>query len=173
MLSAEQARYSDISDSARKDVIENRNFAAGQMRGKGLSAGQQQSYSSQLGAQANRQMERINSLENNRYQQIQLANMQNRSQANQYNTAASERYDIADAQNRAVQDRYLDEAAKEVSSMAERDLLNKYARARDNKAFKRDIEIAKNMQEGSFKNKTAFGGAQYIPSGRYTMNNKN
>jgi len=128
-------RYKDMSAEQRAAIVEQRNASLGSLRGRGLSAGQEQAYASQIGAQAIRESGKVNALEAQRYDQVNNANIQSRNQAGAMNTQMAARYDEIDAQNRAAKQAYTDQGIKDISQFGQVNENKRYMMDRDAKAY--------------------------------------
>ena len=131
----EDMQYKDMSAAQRAAITEQRNTNMGNLRGRGLSAGQTQSYASQIGAQAVRQNAQVNDREAQRYDSVNNANIQGRNQATAMNTQMASRYDAIDAQNRAAKQKYGDQGILDVANFRQVDEQKRYKMDKDKRAF--------------------------------------
>ena len=133
-----QETYRDYSQQARRDLTEQRNFQSGQLRGKGLSAGQQQSYNQQIGNQYARRVGDINSQEVQRRDSVQNRNLQRYDQGQMTNLGLQNQYDDQDAQARAVKQRYFDQGVTDTSQLAQLDEQAGWMKRRNDKQYEMD-----------------------------------
>lgn len=150
-VTPEEFKYSDASQTQRKAINEARNASLQATRGKGLSAGQEQAYASQISGQALNSYEQVNEKERARYDAIQQANTQQRNQANQVNTQLANQYDMMDEQARAVKQKYKDTAFSEIASHAMYDEQKRYMQKRDAKRYETDKKTLKLINQLSDK----------------------
>jgi hypothetical protein len=131
----EQLDYRDMSAAQRRAVREQRNAEQQMLRGKGLTAGQQQSYLSQAGGRYAGRMEDINEREAQRASAVDQYNVAQRARAGEMNLNLARQYDVEDAQNRAARQRYLDTAFAETSTLAGIEEQADYMRDKDRRMF--------------------------------------
>jgi len=125
--------YEDRSASDRRATTEQRNYATQQLRGKGLSVGQQQAYQNQIGSRYLNQMEGINEREAQRQDNVDAQNVALMNQAEMSNLQLANQYDTFDDQAEAARQRYMDEAMSDVSKFAQLDEQKRYMMDRDKK----------------------------------------
>jgi len=131
----EELKYQDLSHAQRRAITENRNYQGSMMRGKGLSAGQQQGYSSQLGSRFLGGMEQINEREAQREADFSIRNIGARNQAQLQNIGFANQYDMFDDQAEAVRENYKGEAMKELADLSESETRDLYKRDKDVRDF--------------------------------------
>lgn len=148
--SPDEIEYKDRSAVERRENLQGMNAQMGMMRGKGLSAGQQQGYSGQAKAGYLDRGEAINQNEAKRFDQIQQYNVGQGNQAKMQNLTLANQYDTFDDQAKAVKKEYTDKGYKEMSSLAESDTRLKYQVDRDNKAFEIDEKSIPLYQTGNW-----------------------
>lgn len=112
-------KYQDRSETSRRAATEQRNAANRSVRGRGISAGQAQSYATQTGARYQKVMDQINEGEARRYDTIQNFNTNQRNRSRQTNLQLANQYDMQDAQAEAVRQRYMDTGLSEISTLAQ------------------------------------------------------
>lgn len=134
----DEFKYEDRSQAQRRAVTEQRNFASQQLRGKGLSIGQQQGYQGQIGARYLRGQEAINEREAQRADQIDYMNTNSFNESRRFNLNLANTYDDLDARNKAARQAYNDQFYSDVSTLAQIDEQRKYIMDRDNRAFGMD-----------------------------------
>jgi len=152
-ITSDKYKYEDMSAKDRQDNVEARNFQNLSMRGKGLSAGQIQSYGAQNAAQYYGNAERINAAENERRYKTDQANVDLGNRDKQTNLSLANQYDAIERQQRAVRQKYKDASYSDFSKLAQLDEQAKYMQNKDRKMFLRDKATlpflgTKNMQIG-------------------------
>ena len=164
----EELKYKDRSASDRRASTEKRNYQSSLMRGKGLSAGQQQSYSSQIGSRFLAENEAINEREARIADQIDQYNVQGRNQAKMQNIGLANQYDAFDDQADASKQAYTDAAMSETSDLAESKTRDAYKRDADRRAFfiqNKSIPLASTgnyvYKNGKWWEPTFTGGGKY------------
>jgi hypothetical protein len=123
----------------------------GNMRGRGLSAGQAQSYASQIGAQALRANAQVNDREAQRYDAVNNANIQGSNQAKAMNTQMASRYDEIDAQNRAAKQKYGDQGILDIANFGQVNEQKRYMMDRDKRAFEIQEETLPFLGTGNYE----------------------
>ena len=131
----EELKYQDRSAADRRASMEKRNYQGAMMRGKGLSAGQQQGYLGQIGSRFLAEQEAINEQEARRADAIDQYNVQGRNQAKMQNIGLANQYDMFDEQADAAKQAYTDTAMSEISDLAEAETREAYMRDADRRAF--------------------------------------
>lgn len=129
----EEQEYIDRSAAKRRANVEERNYENLISRGKGLSAGQKQSYAGQIGSRYLAKDEAINETEAQRADAIAKGNVDARNVAKQYNITLANKYDEQDDMNEAVRQKYLDAAYSDMSKFAMLDEQKRYMMDRDRK----------------------------------------
>lgn len=142
----ENLRYTDRSAYDRRSIAENRNFQMGSLRGKGISAGQQQSYAGQIGSRYLSANERANQLETQRFDTTRNYNIAQRNQAALQNLGLSNQYDDIDRQSKAVRKRYSDVGLSELATIAQVNEQRDYMKARNKKEDERDQKVLNSMR---------------------------
>jgi len=135
---SEKYKYEDMSAKDRQTNVEQRNYQNLSMRGKGLTAGQIQSYGAQNNAQYYGNSEGINQRENKKRYEISNANVELTNKDKQANTALANQYDAIERQQRGVQQRYKDASYSDFSKFAQLDEQKQYMMNKDRKMFLRD-----------------------------------
>lgn len=131
----DEYKYADRSAAQRRAALEQRNFSGNQLRGKGLSMGQQQGYMGQVASRYLAANEDINEREAQRNDSIDQANTAMFNDAKQQNLGLANQYDVMDSQNRAARKAYLDRAFADVSELAQYDEQKRYMKQKDERQF--------------------------------------
>ena len=152
-ISSDKYKYEDMSAKNRQDNVEARNFQNQTMRGKGLSAGQIQSYGAQNAAQYYSNAERINAAENERRYKTDQANVDLGNRDKQTNLSLANQYDGIERQQKAVRQKYKDASYSDFAKLAQLNEQQKYMMNKDRKMFLRDKATlpflgTKNMKVG-------------------------
>ena len=160
-ITSDKYKYEDMSAKDRQDNVEARNFQNQTMRGKGLSAGQMQSYGAQNAAQYYSNAERINAAENERRYKTSQANVDLGNRDKQTNLSLANQYDAIERQQRAVKQRYKDTATSDWTKLSQLDEQQRYMMDKDRKMFLRDKMTLPYLGTSRFK--PGYDGIQYIP----------
>lgn len=156
-LGTEELKYRDTSAAQRQSAIEQRNAQALNLRGKGLSSGQQQSYMSQAGSRYMQNMGNINAMEAQKRTGVDQYNAAQRARVREMNLNLANQYDTAQTQNEAMRQSYLSSAFKEISDKATTAEQRRYMKDRDERAFDMDEKRLNLMESNNYKiNKNSF-----------------
>lgn len=137
-LNSNKYKYEDMSAKDRQANVEQRNYQNLSMRGKGLTAGQIQSYGAQNNAQFYGNAEGINARENQKRYEIANANVDLTNKDSQTNLSLDNQYDAIERQQRAVQQKYKDSSYSDLAKLSQLDEQKKYMMNKDRKNFLRD-----------------------------------
>ena len=135
---SDKYKYEDMSAKDRQTNVEQRNYQNLSMRGKGLTAGQIQSYGAQNAARYYGNSEGINQRENQKRYEIANANVDLGNRDKQSNMALANQYDAIERQQRGVQQKYKDASYSDFSKLAQLDEQQRYMMNKDRKSYLRD-----------------------------------
>ena len=156
----------DRSYAIRNAIIEERNAERESLRGKGLSAGQQQGYMGQIGSRYLGKMEEVNEREAQKADEIQKYNAASRMQAAQSNLGLANQYDTQDTQNRAMRQNYINAASQETAQIGDISEQRRYMIDKDNKDYQMEKIRYKFTGTENMKPELDSNGQ---PTGRYTF----
>tara|TARA_R110000822_G_scaffold2004_6_gene9542 strand:- start:2769 stop:4790 length:2022 start_codon:yes stop_codon:yes gene_type:complete len=142
--------YEDRSYVPRRNTVEQRNFERSNLRGKGLSAGQNQAYQNQSGSRYLSANEAINEREAIREDKVDAANVGIRNSAEMTNLGLANQYDTFDEQAEAAKQKYTDESMSDMSKLAQVNEQGKYTRAKNRRQRKMSQATATMIGTGDF-----------------------
>ena len=142
-LQPEDMKYRDSSALARKGAMQGERAQNLAMRGKGLSAGQQNAYARAANTQLGAAQERINEFEAGQKFSVDQFNVGQRNQAQASNVDLANQYDVMDAQNRAAKQAYADTAYYDASQIGQNLSQAENQKSVDNKKMAAEKEWVK------------------------------
>ena len=137
-VNSDKYKYEDMSAKDRQANVEQRNYQALSMRGKGLTSGQIQSYGAQNARQYYGNEEGINAREYAKMKGIANENVNISNKDQSTNLALANKYDEQDAMSEAVRQKYKDAAYSDYAKLSQLDEQKKYMMNKDRKMFLRD-----------------------------------
>ena len=137
-VNSDKYKYEDMSAKDRQANVEQRNYQALSMRGKGLTSGQIQSYGAQNARQYYGNEEGINAREYAKMKGITNENVNIGNKDQSTNLALANKYDEQDAMSEAVKQKYKDAAYSDYAKLSQLDEQKKYMMNKDRKMFLRD-----------------------------------
>jgi hypothetical protein len=113
------AKYTDMSAPQRQAILDAQAATLGSVRGSGLSAAQQTGIASMAQAGTQRALAELNAQNAGRFDNIQMANVAGKNQANALNTQTAMAVDQLQAENNAARRAFGREAMKGVAEKAQ------------------------------------------------------
>lgn len=134
-MTPEEDKYVDTSAKQRQNIIENRNYQSNKLDGKGLSAGQQQSYNRQIGSKYISDNEQIENTEFSKRNAIEKGNVAKRNTAQEGNIKRANQYDTFDDMATGKKQEYKDQMYSDMSQLALNNEKQRRAEARNRKQY--------------------------------------
>jgi len=140
-MKSKAQKYVRDTEKEERDILESRNAAASRMRGKAMSAGQANAYSSNLQRNADKAKEDVNARERAAQRAIEAQNINRENQDQATNLQLENQYDDIERRQRAGKDAYRDTGFKGISEHAMVNERQKYQESLDQKKMDREDEI--------------------------------
>ena len=156
MLTADQQRYTDLSQPQRNAIAEARNYQT-QASGNNVNSSVSQGRQSQASAQAVGQTGEVNAREAAAQREIMARNIDTNNQVRGANLQLENQYDEADAQNRAVSAAYKGTAFKEGATLADIGSQRRYMKSKDEKEYEMDKLRYEGTSSKNYGTKTVNG----------------
>ena len=161
-MNPEMDKYVDTSAKQRQNIIEDRNYQSNKLDGKGLSAGQQQSYNRQIGTKYVSNNEEIENLEFKKRNAIESGNVAKRNTAQEGNITLANQYDAYDDQAKGKRQAYRDQAISDLSQFALNDEKKRMQEARNRKQYKIQEARMRMMGTNNYRyNANPLDGSRY------------
>ena len=128
--------YTPRTEAEMRQIAEAQSSALGNLRGRGMSAGQSQAYLGQISAQTARQRASVYDREAERADNANMINFQTREGAKEFNIGQADRYNIEDLQNAAATNRFTQAGISELAKRTDLGAQRKYMQDVDTRATK-------------------------------------
>jgi hypothetical protein len=156
VLTADQQRYTDLSQPQRNAIAEARNYQV-QASGNNVNSAVSQGRQSQASAQAVGQTGEVNAREAAAQREIMARNIDTNNQVRGANLQLQNQYDELDAQNRAVSQAYKGTAFKEGATLADIGSQRRYMKSKDDKEYEMDKLRYEGTSSKNYGTKTVNG----------------